>query len=613
MSFLYKRSATIDHTKCAATAQNGFPVCIVATFAQAHLRADAFDFYVYSDESLTTRIPAEREYYNSATGVWIGWIKVDLPASNGSDIIIWFGYGDDTIETDPNSDATYGATSVWDANFKGVYHFPNGTTLNCEDSTSNNNDGAKGGGNLPTATAGIIDGATSVASQYSRITFASVLAVTAASFWLYPNGINYRTVLFRVATSHRLGYDAGPWRIYDGSARIFTTAPSLQQWHHYAIIHDGTNYELYKDGVYVEEVASGVISIDSVGRNSGEYGALQGKIDELRFSDTARSADWISAEYKNQSDQTIGAGHFWSSISDEESSGPTIITCTVNDNVSVLYNDLFKLSRAECFSISDVYDISTNESLKILQALRYYYSILDIYEISEIFDVLSRFCINSIIDTSTTFEEYVVTNPIVYRIELAVVEGLNYNEIVTFLDKILIFDVADDLNILNDNVNTTALVQAAINDVYNIILSDDIRTSIRQNSIISDNVFDEVLDIVSINSPLNIRNVADDYSLILDNVLAVGGIAIINTDIYDSLVDAINVIDKYLAFISVDIYSNLLHDIVFKHKPPPVYTDLILEDSILNPITLANNHSDILRIITNPNIFLTTYNEAKAA
>ena len=48
------------------------------------------------------------------------------------------------------------------------------------------------------------------------------------------------------------------------------------------------------------------------------WNSIQGTIDEVRISDTPRSADWIKTEYNNQSDTAIAADKFIKILGVEE-------------------------------------------------------------------------------------------------------------------------------------------------------------------------------------------------------------------------------------------------------------------------------------------------------
>ena len=104
-----------------------------------------------------TKLDHEIESYNASTGQFIGWVRI--PAlSPTADTVIYAYYGNASASNQQN------ATGVWDSNYVGVFHLPNGTTLNANDSSVNavslTNSGAA-------ATSGIIDGAGSFNSDLS--------------------------------------------------------------------------------------------------------------------------------------------------------------------------------------------------------------------------------------------------------------------------------------------------------------------------------------------------------------------------------------------------------------------------------------------------------------
>src|SRR3990167_5778401 len=218
MAFSFKASITIDETKVAGSADHtDFPVLVSGTYdgtgTEPDLRttanggnvenASGYDIQFFSDSDLTTRLAAERESFVATTGVVNFWVKVPT-LDYDNDTVIYIAYGDSGISTDPNDDATYGATSTWNANYLGVWHLPDGTTLTALDSTSNNNDGTLT--NTPTAAAGQIDGAAdfeSSSDQYINVGNGASLQITGdltLSAWIKleslpaSNGVAYQVI-----------------------------------------------------------------------------------------------------------------------------------------------------------------------------------------------------------------------------------------------------------------------------------------------------------------------------------------------------------------------------------------------------------------------------------
>jgi len=154
----FRGSITIDHTKVPNTDQTNFPVLVSGTYSFFKTvanggmvqNANGFDIEFYSDAGLTTKLKWETEKYSATTGNVDYWVKIPT-VSHTVDTVFYFRYGDASIVTDQSD-----PTAVWDSNFKGVYHLPNGTTLTSLDSTTNNNDLTPI--NTPTAITGKIDG-----------------------------------------------------------------------------------------------------------------------------------------------------------------------------------------------------------------------------------------------------------------------------------------------------------------------------------------------------------------------------------------------------------------------------------------------------------------------
>lgn len=347
MSFSYKRSLTIDRTKCGSTNRAYFPVHVKLSFGDGKIQSPSgYDVYFYSDSELTTRLPAERETFNANGDVWTGWVQ--LPAVKGSgeasDTVFYVAYGDASISSDPNSDATYGAEKTWNENgtqsFKGVWHLPNGSTLTALDSTPNNNDGSLSA-NPPTAVAGKVDGAASFASANSQyinagngnsLNITGDLTITA---WIKTTSTTLQAVIQRYNTgSPYEGYGlfisqavAGKPTFYSngGGWDSFNSTIHDGNWHHVAVRLTGGTAYCYKDGAADGTPASGSPSSISwnfyIGCSAGAGQFFEGQIDEVHVSNVARSADWILTEFNNQNDPgDIGNAGFYT-VGDETAIG----------------------------------------------------------------------------------------------------------------------------------------------------------------------------------------------------------------------------------------------------------------------------------------------------
>src|ERR1017187_1844507 len=144
-SWTYRKAITMDHTKVPNTDQASFPVLISLTSdagLSTHARTDGYDILFTSSDG-TTKIPYEREQYtNTSSGTLVEWVNV-ASLSHLTDTVIYMYYG--------NASATdqQAATSVWDSNYKGVWHLkenPRGTAPQMGDSTAGANSGTTASG-----------------------------------------------------------------------------------------------------------------------------------------------------------------------------------------------------------------------------------------------------------------------------------------------------------------------------------------------------------------------------------------------------------------------------------------------------------------------------------
>src|SRR5260370_21119231 len=157
---LNRRAITIDHTKVPNTDQANFPVLISGTYSYLAttanggnvVNANGYDILFASDANGVNPLPFEQESYNPATGAIVYWVKLPT-VSHTADTVFYLFYGNSSISADQSN-----KTVVWDTNYKGVWHLPNGSTLTSNDSTSNGNSRTVTGA---TATSGRMDGAAS--------------------------------------------------------------------------------------------------------------------------------------------------------------------------------------------------------------------------------------------------------------------------------------------------------------------------------------------------------------------------------------------------------------------------------------------------------------------
>lgn len=333
--YSYGKTITIQGSKISGTVTN-FPVLINIT-SDNNLRTTANGGHVQSasgyDIAFTlpdcnTILPMQIEKYTASTGELVAWVK--LPSlTSGSNQIIYMFYGKTGVVTDPSS------TSVWDANYMGVYHFNNSIT----DGTSNTRTLTEPGlatANLTGSKIGegrrLANGPSFVSSAsgaYLQLPSNIFNTVTDFSFegWVYLETVNTnwerifdfgRNTNFNMFLCPSIGTN-GIKRFAitiggNGTEKQVssTTSSGTAAWHHFAVtINSSTNTGvLYYDGAADATNAGGItLTPSSLGSNTGNYfgrsqyaadEGLYGNFDEFRISSTLRSAGWITTSYNNQ-------------------------------------------------------------------------------------------------------------------------------------------------------------------------------------------------------------------------------------------------------------------------------------------------------------------------
>jgi len=319
---------TIDSSKVSGTSDlTNFPVLISLT--NTSLRTTGSCGYVenssgydiiFSDATQTTILDHEIEKYDGASGELVAWVRVPTLKYN-EDTVINIHYGHSSV-----CGASENPTGVWDSNYKGVWHLSD-TSGATQDSTSYNTGGSLSGTVTRGATGQIGD-------AFNFYTNGEVdwgdpgdghldFGTGEMTLGLWVNMDNHRGVWEQIILKGKSSWQSGYqievndssntfyFAISDGSisewGRSATVSFSLDTWTHVVGVVDRSSNLLraYKDGVEVDTTGiSGMGSINvadelTIGRDS--WGWPDARVDEVRLSNTARSADWIQTEYNNQS------------------------------------------------------------------------------------------------------------------------------------------------------------------------------------------------------------------------------------------------------------------------------------------------------------------------
>lgn len=315
----YCRSITIDHTKVPGTLTD-FPVLVSGTYSYLATVANGgkvqnssgYDvrFYGTSDCS-GTALKWETETYTAASGLVNYWVKV-ASVSSSTDTVFSVRYGESGITTDQSD-----KNNVWDSDFKGVWHLKE-TTTNYTDSTSNAHHWTTG--TNPTQVTGQVGYGQSYngSTQYNDAgsNWVGKPTVFTVSHW-----INLATTqTARVAFGNFepvIGWVTGisdgsnnKLKFYLGSGTLESaTALSNSTWYLTTFVYNSGSVAIYINqnvdatGSITVSYPAGAFTVNNTLGMLGGFAAqfLNGSLDEVRYSTTNRSANWITADYNNQS------------------------------------------------------------------------------------------------------------------------------------------------------------------------------------------------------------------------------------------------------------------------------------------------------------------------
>ena len=318
----YKKKITIDHTKVAGD-ETDFPVLVSVTDADladtsngGHVEnSNGYDIVFYNDDE-DTLLKHEIESYTNTDGTLVFWVKVkSLSSTVDTDIYIYYGKAD--VVVNPSS------TETWDNQHVVVQHMYDETTSTILDSTSNNNDGTKKGVNEPIEANGKIDKGQYFDGTNDVIDCGNDTSLHASPFtlslWFKTDDVtlpaqriagvgNYGSkngMFLTLASDDLAGY------IFDGTLTNHQITISNEivddTWYYATLTYDkdraGDDFRIYLNGV---ERTTGNKDVDidygtiplKIGYTDSWY--FKGMIDEVRISNTARSANWISTMYESE-------------------------------------------------------------------------------------------------------------------------------------------------------------------------------------------------------------------------------------------------------------------------------------------------------------------------
>jgi len=338
-NWLYRRKITINSTSTATNLTN-FPLAIFLNETSSRIdyskTQDSGQDIRFVDSDDTTELNYEIEEWNESATSTI-WVKVPQIDANSTTDYIWMYYGN------PSASDNSTTTGVWDSNYQAVLHLNETSGTTVYDSSQNQCTCTISG----TVSQNYTNGAVSKAYDFGGgklecSNCASNLSGAKGTLELWIKADFYRSDTNGYYVSEMFGdssnylnlerycsggtCDSHPWwgyyraqgeidigKCYD--YQITTQGRWVWVMHTWQDNSNGNYVKLYyDDGNQGPDTGwstsdwSGSVTDWDVGQ--GHYGTwpFDGKLDEIRISDTVRSTDWMKFSYRSMKDMCLTFG-----------------------------------------------------------------------------------------------------------------------------------------------------------------------------------------------------------------------------------------------------------------------------------------------------------------
>ena len=312
-----RMAITIDHTKVSGPG-NLINFAMLFSVTDPNLRtvanggkvgkSDGTDIMFTASDGVS-KLDHELESFSASTGQVNAWVRL-ASLSPTADTVIYVYYGNVYAADQQNK------TSVWDNNYRLVWHLGNGTVLSGADSTNMGNNGVAyggaGAGKIGGGAAGMVEAvSTALPSGDETRTLEcwfQITANTGSDQAICGMGRNSGQ-----GTTFSFLYSPAGSTIYLDSSGATQSFPFTNDsnWHHLAASYSRglglQNAAVYLDGVLKSTMGqNGTLTTSSptyvdVHHNpASPQNEMAGVVDEFRISTMARSAGWILTEYNNQ-------------------------------------------------------------------------------------------------------------------------------------------------------------------------------------------------------------------------------------------------------------------------------------------------------------------------
>jgi hypothetical protein len=331
-TWLYRKEIRLNNAS-GGSGLTEFPLSLTLVNSVTNydnFKSDGSDIrIVYGDQ--TTLLDYEIENWDP-TGDSQIWVRLPDLSTNNSDKI-WIYYGNDLAPAAENP------TAVWDSNYHSVWHlneFVSGEVINA-------GSGIADGVSVNMSAANIVKGAMGNAVQFIRSSSQwidpedpdpgfhhSAFTTKTISFWIKSDSTTGNQTIYETGGTTNGIYIA----VSDGTLQyttrdnsdqndISTVHTDTSNFVFFTCVYDNTDMRLYRNGLQVDFFSTSY-DADEVSSHAGDTGVgdspdtnaggttgtllFNGILDEIRWSTTARSAEWINAQYRSMNGEMTQFG-----------------------------------------------------------------------------------------------------------------------------------------------------------------------------------------------------------------------------------------------------------------------------------------------------------------
>ena len=319
IDWAFRKRITFDNSGQSETLMN-FPVLLnlsTSNFDYSKVQPAGLDLR-FIDADGATELKYHIEDWNASGNSYV-WVNVTNIDANSDTDYIWMYYGNPSAINAQDVQGTY------DDNFVGVWHLnetvmDEQTTGTHYDSTSNKNDGSQNGSDDTSGKMykgqyfdGIDDTIDCGNKSNLDVNYITI------EFWVWINSwIDDAGILAKGDNTYRQYWiwtygNEVSFEIDEAPYQNYAWSPSLGQWEHLVLTYNGTNVTTYRNGLQENIYPQSTGAIDPTPESLlfgyiPSYNYFDGALDEVRISNMARSADWISAQYLSMTDNFFTFG-----------------------------------------------------------------------------------------------------------------------------------------------------------------------------------------------------------------------------------------------------------------------------------------------------------------